>query len=129
VTTPTPGALRDLALDVATEAAVRVAARAGARDLRVETKSTLTDPVTEVDREVEAMVVAALLDARPDDGVAGEEGASRPSRSGVRWLIDPIEGYAYVYRPGATVRRRARPARISGNSVLPGFVLDLSEIW
>jgi Uma2 family endonuclease len=45
------------------------------------------------------------------------------------WLIDPTEGRAYVYRPGAAVQRRSRPTRLSGDPVLPGFVLDLAAIW
>jgi myo-inositol-1(or 4)-monophosphatase len=90
---------------VATEAAARIAARAGARDLRIETKSSLTDPVTEVDREVEALIVATLLADRPDDGVLGEEGADRPGTSGVRWIIDPIDGTVdFMYGiPGCNV--------------------------
>ncbi len=98
-------AWRDLAVTVATAGAARVRARAGAADLRVDTKSSATDPVTEVDREVEAMVVDALLRARPDDGLLGEEGASRPGTSGVRWLIDPIDGTVnFLYGiPGCNV--------------------------
>ena len=49
-----------------------------------DTKSSATDLVTEVDRAVEAELVQGLLAARPDDGVLGEEGAARPTRSGVR---------------------------------------------
>ncbi len=50
------------------------------------------DPVTEADRRIEAAIVSALATARPDDGVLGEEGAERPSRSGRTWVIDPIDG-------------------------------------
>ncbi len=102
---PAAEALRDRALAVATEAAARIAARAGARDLRIETKSSLTDPVTEVDREVEALIVATLLADRPDDGVLGEEGSDRPGTSGVRWIIDPIDGTVdFMYGiPGCNV--------------------------
>lgn len=117
-----PVALRDLAVSVATTAGERVRARAGALDLRIDTKSSATDPVTEVDREVEAMVVEALLAVRPDDGVAGEEGASRPSRSGVRWLIDPIDGTVdFVYGiPGCNV---SVAAEVDG-VVVAGAVVD-----
>ena len=45
------------------------------------------------------------------------------------WLIDPIAGRAYIYRPGAPVERLDRPDTISGDPELPGFVLDLREIW
>jgi myo-inositol-1(or 4)-monophosphatase len=36
--------------------------------------------------------VSRLLAARPDDGLLGEEGSARPGTSGVRWVIDPIDG-------------------------------------
>lgn len=96
---------RDLAVSVATAGAEMVRERAGAPDLRVDTKSSATDPVTEVDRQVEAMIVDRLLHARPDDGVVGEEGASRPGTTGVRWIIDPIDGTVnFLYGiPGCNV--------------------------
>ena len=50
------------------------------------------DPVTEADRRIEAAIVAALAEARPDDGILGEEGAERASKSGRTWVIDPIDG-------------------------------------
>lgn len=117
-----PASLRDLGLAVATEAAVRVGARAGAHDLRITTKTTATDPVTEVDREVEALIVAALLAARPDDGVLGEEGADRPGTSGVRWIIDPIDGTVdFMYGiPGCNV---SIAAEVDG-VVVAGVVVD-----
>jgi myo-inositol-1(or 4)-monophosphatase len=59
---------------------------------RVSTKSSATDMVSEVDREAEAFVTRALAESRPDDGLLGEEGASRPSTSGVRWVVDPLDG-------------------------------------
>ncbi len=49
-------------------------------------------PVTAADRECEQLISGMLADAFPDDGLLGEEGACRPSRSGRRWLIDPIDG-------------------------------------
>jgi myo-inositol-1(or 4)-monophosphatase len=117
-----PLALRDLAVSVATAGAERVRARAGALDLRITTKSTVTDPVTEVDQEVEALVVEGILAARPDDGVAGEEGADRPGTSGVHWLIDPIDGTVdFVYGiPGCNV---SVAAAVDGH-VVAGAVVD-----
>lgn len=115
-------ALRDLAVRVAEQGAEQVLARAGAPDLRVSTKSTATDPVTEVDRAVEALVVRELLAARPDDGMVGEEGADRPSRSGVRWLIDPIDGTVnFVYgMPGCNVSIAAE----HDGEIVAGAVVD-----
>jgi fructose-1,6-bisphosphatase/inositol monophosphatase family enzyme len=49
-------------------------------------------PVTDADRKCEAVIAAALLDAFPGDGLLGEEGANAESRTGRRWIIDPIDG-------------------------------------
>lgn len=45
------------------------------------------------------------------------------------WLIDPISREVHVYRPGQAPAVLAGPAAISGDPVLPGFVLDLTLIW
>ena len=50
------------------------------------------DPVTRADRGVEAALRALLAEHRPADGVRGEEEAATPSRSGLSWIIDPIDG-------------------------------------
>ncbi|MCR9129290.1 MAG: histidinol-phosphatase [Alphaproteobacteria bacterium] len=50
------------------------------------------DPVTAADRGVEAVIRELLAEHRPRDGVIGEEGAPSPSRSGLTWVIDPIDG-------------------------------------
>ena len=49
-------------------------------------------PVTAADRACEKLIVNLVSKEFPDDGVLGEEGASRPARSGRRWIIDPIDG-------------------------------------
>ncbi|MBV9304229.1 MAG: inositol monophosphatase [Acidobacteriaceae bacterium] len=49
-------------------------------------------PVTAADRACEKLIVERLEREFPDDGVLGEEGANRQSRSGRRWIIDPIDG-------------------------------------
>ncbi len=51
-----------------------------------------SSPVTKADRECEKLISQLLLKHFPEDGILGEEGASTPSRSGRRWLIDPIDG-------------------------------------
>jgi myo-inositol-1(or 4)-monophosphatase len=77
----------------------RAAAAAGAflRDerptsLRVDTKSTPTDVVTVMDRTAESIISDGLLRTRPDDGLLGEEGGERLGASGVRWIVDPLDG-------------------------------------
>jgi Uma2 family endonuclease len=49
---------------------------------------------------------------------------------GVRlgWLLDPKSEVAEIYRPGRTVETLRRPKTLSGEDVLPGFVLDLNGI-
>jgi myo-inositol-1(or 4)-monophosphatase len=56
------------------------------------TKSSDVDVVTEADRASEALIRERLLAHRRDDGVLGEEGDDVPSRSGIRWIVDPIDG-------------------------------------
>lgn len=61
--------------------------------LAVDAKSTATDLVTDADRESERWLVEQLARRRPGDAVLGEEGGERGSAgSGVRWVIDPIDG-------------------------------------
>ena len=78
-------------MHLATGAAAHILAVRGA-DLEIDSKSTATDLVTATDRASERWLVEQILAARPDDGVVGEEGAARSGRSGVRWILDPIDG-------------------------------------
>lgn len=91
-------ALRDLAVEVASEAAgLARSMRADGVDV-ADTKSSAVDVVTEADREVERMLRARILAARPDDAILGEEGDDHPGTSGVRWVLDPIDGTVnYLY--------------------------------
>jgi Uma2 family endonuclease len=45
------------------------------------------------------------------------------------WLINPETRKVHVYRPGKEVEALEDPAEVSGEPELPGFVLDLREIW
>lgn len=45
------------------------------------------------------------------------------------WLIDPIAGRAYIYRPGRAVEVLERPLELHGDPELPGLVVDLRPIW
>jgi myo-inositol-1(or 4)-monophosphatase len=87
-----PAELLALAVDVAREAGGLVAAGRADAAGAVAVKSTPTDVVTAVDKASEELIVGRLLAARPDDGLLGEEGAARTGTSGVRWLVDPIDG-------------------------------------
>jgi Uma2 family endonuclease len=44
-------------------------------------------------------------------------------------LLDPETRRVHVYRPGAEVEVIENPESVSGDPVLPGFRLDLREIW
>ena len=59
---------------------------------QVSYKGAPTNLVTEMDARAEALVVGALTDAFPDDGILAEEGSARTGRSGRRWIIDPLDG-------------------------------------
>ncbi len=45
------------------------------------------------------------------------------------WLIDRIDRKVYIYNSSNVVKELNNPATLSGDDVLPGFVLDLSKIW
>jgi Uma2 family endonuclease len=45
------------------------------------------------------------------------------------WLIDRKQQQVYIYRPNQPVDCLTQPSTLSEESVLPGFVLDLSTIW
>ncbi len=49
-------------------------------------------------------------------------------RARLGWLLDPLTGNVAIYRPSRPVERLERPATLSGEDVLPGFVLDLKSI-
>ena len=87
-----PRALLDLAVATAREAAELVARGRATAGEDVDVKSSPVDVVTAVDTASEELIVGRLLAARPGDGVLGEEGAAREGTSGVRWVIDPIDG-------------------------------------
>jgi myo-inositol-1(or 4)-monophosphatase len=81
-----------LAVDVAREAAALVRTRREQGVRVAGTKSSDIDIVTETDRESEALILGRIADARPDDGFLGEEGHDEDGSSGVRWVVDPIDG-------------------------------------
>ena len=84
-------ALATLAVDLAA-AAGQVHRRGLEGPFRVEIKSSPTDLVSEVDREAERVIVERLKSVRPDDSIQSEEGTLIDGTSGVRWVIDPLDG-------------------------------------
>lgn len=54
--------------------------------------------VTEMDHAAEAALIARILAERPDDHVLAEEGGATVGTTGVRWVIDPLDGTTnYLY--------------------------------
>ncbi len=45
------------------------------------------------------------------------------------WLIDPYKRRVYVYRPDAPMQRLDQPENVSGEPLLPGFVLPVAQLW
>jgi myo-inositol-1(or 4)-monophosphatase len=119
---PDPAALVALASDVAARAVDLLLAGEARGRATVRSKSTATDMVSEMDHASERLIVDGLLAARPDDGMVGEEGAARDGTSGLRWVIDPLDGTTnYLYGlPGWGVSIAAEDA----DGVVAGVVVD-----
>lgn len=65
----------------------------------VRTKSSHTDFVTEMDLASERLIAASLQRQRPGDSMVGEEGSRRDGDTGVRWIVDPLDGTTnYLHR-------------------------------
>lgn len=84
--------LARIALHAARSAAELIRDRAAAGVTVADTKSSAVDPVTEADRAAEVLIRRVLRERRPDDAFLGEEGVDEPGTTGVRWVIDPIDG-------------------------------------
>lgn len=64
-----------------------------ASDLAADNKLTAGyDPVTAADREAEQAMRAVLAQMRPQDAILGEEFGTQAGRSGLTWVLDPIDG-------------------------------------
>jgi len=64
----------------------------------VRTKSSRTDMVTEMDIASESLIATSLHRQRPGDAIIGEEGARQEGSTGVRWIVDPLDGTTnYLY--------------------------------
>ena len=85
-----PRALLTLAIEIASDAGQLLLAHRN-RALEVWTKTSDTDPVTAADHASEQLIARRLAQARPDDGLLGEEGASRETTSGLTWVVDPLD--------------------------------------
>lgn len=122
-----PTELRELlalASDLALQAG-RIHAEGRRTTLTIETKSSPTDVVSQVDREAERLIVERLGTERPADGLLAEEGSLLDGSSGVRWVVDPLDGTTnYVY--GYPAYAASIAAEIDGRTAV-GVVLDSSS--
>ena len=95
----------------------------------IESKSTAIDIATQMDKKAEKFIVESLLTARPDDGIIGEEGSAVESKSGITWVIDPLDGTVnYLYGlPGWNVSIAAK----DNEGVLVGVVYapSINGLW
>jgi fructose-1,6-bisphosphatase/inositol monophosphatase family enzyme len=104
-----PGELLRIAVAAASEAGRLLASwRGDERPEVVQTKSSPTDVVTEMDRKSEALITSRIRAFRPADAVLGEEGGQTPGGAAddesqvgpdrVRWVVDPLDGTVnYLY--------------------------------
>lgn len=68
----------------------------------------------------------------PSDDLADLEGKMREYAScgcSLGWLIDPDARSVQIWRADASVDVLTDPKSLSGEDVLPGFVLDLRSVW
>jgi myo-inositol-1(or 4)-monophosphatase len=84
--------LRLLAESVAREAGHRLREAFAGPSINVTAKSSPTDLVSEADHAAERLIRERLGAARPDDGILGEEGGDAAGTSGLRWVVDPLDG-------------------------------------
>ncbi|MDQ3401267.1 MAG: inositol monophosphatase [Chloroflexota bacterium] len=88
----------------------------------VTTKSSHTDPASDADRAAEVAIVSRIHAARPDDAIVAEEGGATAGGSGIRWLIDPLDGTVnYLY---GVPQWSVSIAALEGNEAVAGVVHD-----
>ena len=86
------GALIELAEEIAREAGAQLLEAFAGPAIDVEAKSSPTDHVSAADQAAEDLIRGRIAAARPDDGFLGEEGADDAGSSGLRWVVDPLDG-------------------------------------
>jgi myo-inositol-1(or 4)-monophosphatase len=121
--------LVSVAIAAATRAARIIEEAKGQPHHDISTKTSPTDLVTEVDRAAERCVVSELSEHRPDDAILAEEGTSREGTTGVRWIIDPLDGTTnFLF--GVPAYAVSVAAEVDGRAEV-GVVVDPSrdEIW
>ncbi|MDP3372318.1 MAG: inositol monophosphatase family protein [Candidatus Paracaedibacteraceae bacterium] len=88
-------------LELATKAAISAGQKilSYAHPIQVEFKSDNTNPITDADKLGETVIKNIIMQARPNDGIIGEEGTNIKSKTGLRWVFDPLDGTInYIYK-------------------------------
>ena len=119
--------LEELALSIARTAGELLLDRPASWDVTV--KSTAIDIATQMDIASEKLIVDAILNARPHDGIIGEEGAAHSGTSGITWVIDPVDGTVnYFYGlPGWNISIAAKDS--SGTIVGVVHAPTIGSTW
>lgn len=102
---PDLAALASLAQSLAQRAGQVLLSGLGSARSSATTKSSATDVVTSADLAAEALIVERLRRERPNDAILAEEGSEHAGVSGLRWVIDPLDGTTnFLYgHPGFAV--------------------------
>jgi myo-inositol-1(or 4)-monophosphatase len=88
-----PQRLLEVAVALCEEAGALLLERfQGDRTRGIASKSTPTDLVSEADLASERAIATRLAQLRPQDGLLGEEGEDQVGASGLRWVVDPLDG-------------------------------------
>ena len=87
-----PAELLAIAVETAEAAGRLLLERFRAPARGVERKSSTTDMVSDADRDAEALIRERLRGVRQYDAIVGEEGGEEGGSSGLRWVIDPLDG-------------------------------------
>ena len=91
--------LRELACAIAREAGAIARARF-LEPRTIRTKTSDIDLVTDVDHALDRLIRERVRAARPHDALLTEEGQAEAGSSGVRWIVDPLDGttnYAHAF--------------------------------
>ncbi|TWT89681.1 Histidinol-phosphatase [Pseudobythopirellula maris] len=81
----------DFARQIALEAGAVTLQHFRSKSLSVDRKSD-DSPVTIADRDAEELLRKRISERFPDDAILGEEFGEKPGVSGLRWVLDPIDG-------------------------------------
>jgi myo-inositol-1(or 4)-monophosphatase len=85
----------DIGIEAALGAGGELNGRFGRSPRGVRAKSDAADLVSDADRAAEGAVAEVIGARRPNDGIVAEEGTvDRTGTTGLRWVVDPLDGTA-----------------------------------